>query len=95
MNKILIIDDDFAVQTSLQLLLQQAGFQVKTCDSPAVARELIPTFKPVLVILDLNFSIETSGEEGMKALKMLRAEFPEVLIILLTGWGTIDLAVEG
>jgi ActR/RegA family two-component response regulator len=31
----------------------------------------------------------------MKALKMLRAEFPEVLIILLTGWGTIDLAVEG
>jgi two-component system NtrC family response regulator len=43
MNKILIIDDDFAVQTSLQLLLQQAGFQVKTCDSPAVARELIPT----------------------------------------------------
>lgn len=95
MNKILIIDDDFAVQTSLQLLLQQAGFQVKTCDSPAVARGLIPTFKPVLVILDLNFSIETSGEEGMKALQMLRSEFPEVLIILLTGWGTINLAVEG
>ncbi|WP_044175580.1 sigma-54-dependent transcriptional regulator [Flectobacillus major] len=95
MNKILAIDDDIAVQTSLSLMLRQEGFQVKTCSSPVLAMDIIEAYKPDLIILDLNFSIETSGEEGMKALKMIRGAFPDMAIILLTGWGTINLAVEG
>lgn len=95
MNKILIIDDDFAVQTSLSLMLRQEGFQVKTCSSPVLAMDVIEEFQPLLIILDLNFSIETSGDEGMKTLKIIRHTFPNVAVILLTGWGTINLAVEG
>eukprot|EP01137_Pigoraptor_chileana_P017039 Opistho-2@74504 len=95
MNKILIIDDDFAVQTSLSLMLRQEGFQVKTCSSPVLAMDVIEEFQPQLIILDLNFSIETSGDEGMKALKIIRHTFPNIAVILLTGWGTINLAVEG
>ncbi|MEA5140018.1 sigma-54-dependent transcriptional regulator [Arcicella rigui] len=95
MNKLLIIDDDFAVQTSLSLMLRQEGFQVKTCSSPVLAMDVIEAFQPQLIILDLNFSIETSGDEGMKALKIIRHTFPNIAVILLTGWGTINLAVEG
>ena len=95
MNKILVIDDDIAVQTSLSLMLRQEGFQVKKTSSPILAMDVIEEFQPHLIILDLNFSIETSGDEGIKALKIIRGAFPDIAIILLTGWGTINLAVEG
>lgn len=95
MNKILVIDDDIAVQTSLSLMLRQEGFQVKTTSSPVLAMDIIEEFQPHLIILDLNFSIETSGDEGIKALKIIRGAFPDIAVILLTGWGTINLAVEG
>ena len=48
-----------------------------------------------LVMLDLNFSIETSGEEGMALLQQVRQMNAVVPIILITGWGTIELAVQG
>lgn len=95
MSRILIIDDDVAVQASLTLLLKQDGYQVKTTSSPVMAMDIIPEYKPELIILDLNFSIETSGDEGMKTLKIIRGAHPGIQVILLTGWGTIDLAVEG
>jgi two-component system NtrC family response regulator len=95
MSRILIIDDDVAVQASLTLLLKQDGFQVKTTSSPVLAMDIISEYQPELIILDLNFSIETSGDEGMKTLKIIRQAHPNIQVILLTGWGTIDLAVEG
>ncbi len=95
MSRILIIDDDVAVQASLTLLLKQEGFEVKSTSSPVLAMDFLRTFSPDLVILDLNFSIETSGVEGMKILRQIRSDFPGVQVILITGWGTIDLAVEG
>ena len=92
---LLIIDDDIAVQTSLSLLLRRDGFTVKTAENPAQALEALDTETPELVLLDMNFSIETSGEEGLKLLNVIRAGYPTVPVILITGWGTIDLAVQG
>lgn len=93
---LLIVDDDIAVQTSLALLLQQEGYAVKTAGSPAEALAMARAQTAIqLVILDLNYSVETSGVEGMEALKKFKAEFPMLPIIVLTGWGTIDLAVQG
>jgi two-component system NtrC family response regulator len=92
---LLIIDDDIAVQTSLSLLLRREGFTVKTAENPAQALETLDAETPELVLLDMNFSIETSGEEGLKLLKVIRAGYPTVPVILITGWGTIDLAVQG
>jgi DNA-binding NtrC family response regulator len=93
---LLIVDDDIAVQTSLALLLQQEGYAVKTAASPTEALALIRQQTAIqLVILDLNYSVETSGVEGMEALKKFKTEFPTLPIIVLTGWGTIDLAVQG
>jgi two-component system NtrC family response regulator len=92
---LLIIDDDIAVQTSLSLLLRRAGFTVKTAENPVQALEALEAETPELVLLDMNFSIETSGEEGMKLLTVIRAGYPTVPVVLITGWGTIDLAVQG
>ena len=92
---LLIIDDDFAVQTSLSLLLRKNGFDVQTANTPNVALDVLAAEEPELVLLDMNFSIETSGEEGLRLLSVIRRMHPHVPVILITGWGSIDLAVRG
>lgn len=92
---ILIVDDDIAVRTSLTLLLKSVGNEVTTADNAVRAFEMVQVQKPELVILDLNFSIDTSGKEGMSLLQQLRAYDATLPIILITGWASIDLAVQG
>ncbi|MCK7555894.1 sigma-54 dependent transcriptional regulator [Chitinophaga sedimenti] len=92
---ILIIDDDIAVRTSLLLLLQQEGFAAAAADTPEEALRLVAETPPSLILLDLNFSLDTSGREGMQLLEKLRRLNTEVPIILITGWGSIALAVQG
>jgi DNA-binding NtrC family response regulator len=92
---ILIIDDDIAVRTSLLLLLQNEGYEVRSAGEPNEAIRLIKETLPQLIILDLNFSIDTSGKEGMEVLREIRKINESVPVILITGWGTIQLAVEG
>jgi DNA-binding NtrC family response regulator len=92
---ILVIDDDIAVRTSLQLLLKSEGYAVTGAETPGEALRIIKEDGPELIILDLNFSISTTGEEGMTLLgdiKKLNAAIP---VILITGWGSIALAVQG
>jgi len=92
---ILIIDDDIAVQTSLSLLLKQAGYKTDTALDPVQAKRIIKSLIPELIILDMNFSVEISGEEGLKLLKEIKDIIPNVPVILITAWGSITLAVEG
>lgn len=92
---ILIIDDDIAVRTSLELLLQGEGYDTVQAATPQEAINRLQQQKLSLIILDLNFSIETSGEEGLALLQQIRKINPTVPVILITGWGTIDLAVQG
>lgn len=92
---ILIVDDDLAIRTSLALLLKREGFQVKGAASPQDTFKILKEESPELILLDLNFSMDTSGEEGIALLKQIRSLKASVPVILITGWGTIDLAVEG
>jgi DNA-binding NtrC family response regulator len=92
---ILLVDDDIAVRTSLTLLLKGAGNEVVTASNAVQAFEIVQTQKPELVILDLNFSIDTSGKEGMSLLQQIRIHHAVLPIILITGWASIDLAVQG
>ena len=92
---ILIVDDDLAIRTSLALLLKKEGFGVRGAGSPEDTFEILKKEIPELILLDLNFSIETSGEEGMHLLQRIRKFSPGIPVILITGWGTIDLAVQG
>ena len=92
---ILVIDDDIAVCTSLRLLLLQAGYEVHTSPSPEEALQWLRQHAPDLILMDMNFSIETSGREGLELLQKVRIFHPLVPIILITGWASISLAVEG
>ena len=92
---LLIVDDDIAIRTSLTLLLRSEGFAVQGVGSPEETFEVLRTAKPELILLDLNFSIETSGDEGMQLLLRIKKSYPALPVILITGWGTIDLAVKG
>ncbi len=92
---ILIIDDDIAVRTSLMLLLQNEGYEVEEADGPKQAIAFLKKETPRLIILDLNFSIDTSGKEGIQLLRDIKKINDSIPVILITGWGTIELAVQG
>src|SRR5262249_22071502 len=89
------VDDDPSVITSLALLLKQAGYQSQSASSPAQAIERLSSGDFHLIIQDMNFSRRTTGEEGIELLKRLKAIQPHLPVILLTAWGSIQLAVEG
>ncbi|PHK98452.1 sigma-54-dependent Fis family transcriptional regulator [Neolewinella marina] len=94
-SRILIIDDDRTVCQSLELLLKRAGYAVRSIYGPREAVATVGEFRPDLVLLDLNFTVETSGRAGMQLLQELLAEFPRLPVIQMTGWATVQLAVEG
>jgi len=92
---ILIVDDDAAIRSSLALLTRRAGYAVRFATSPSEAMVEVRRESPSLVLLDMNFSRFTSGEEGLTLLKQIRLFLPSVPVILMTAWGSIELAVEG
>lgn len=94
-KRILIIDDDRAICSSLKLLLSRSGYEVRAIHHPQVAIETLEEYRPHLVVLDMNFSIDTSGRQGLKMLRLLLEAQPSLSVILITGWATLQLAVEG
>jgi DNA-binding NtrC family response regulator len=92
---ILIIDDDMAVRTSLLLLLKSERYDVQTATTPVEGLLMVKKLRPQLVILDLNFSIDTSGDEGLDLLGRIKKIDAALPVILITGWGSIELAVNG
>lgn len=92
---ILIVDDDPAVRLSLKLLLSRNGFETVLAASPKEAMETVRTETPELVMLDMNFSRATTGEEGITLLRQIKIFQPDTPVILMTAWGSIPLAVEG
>ncbi|MDX5422860.1 MAG: response regulator, partial [Hymenobacteraceae bacterium] len=92
---VLIIDDDIAVRASLGLLLKQNGFKTREAASPKEALEQAQLHPLRLVIMDMNFSIETTGHDGLALLGQFKKLYPQLPVILITGWGSISLAVEG
>ena len=92
---ILIIDDDSAIRTSLSLLLKHAGYAVKAVAMPKEAIEVVRAEEPRLILMDMNFSLSTDGVEGLTLLKQVKLFRPEVPVILMTAWGSINLAVQG
>jgi len=90
---ILVVDDDPSITASLVLLLKQAGHAAVAAHSPDEALARARAERPRLVIQDMNFSRRTTGEEGLQLLTAMRAE--GLPVILITAWGSIELAVEG
>lgn len=95
---ILVIDDMPDVRLSAHFLLSNHNYDVIEAESPLQALEIMQTRPADLILLDMNFTTDTtSGQEGLDFLARLNAQGDEgftVPVIAMTGWSSIDLAVQ-
>jgi len=76
-------------------MLKRAKYDVQAVSSPKEAMAIVRSVSPELILMDMNFSLTTSGDEGITLLKQVKIFRPESPVILMTAWGSIDLAVKG
>ncbi|KZN55202.1 hypothetical protein N474_15975 [Pseudoalteromonas luteoviolacea CPMOR-2] len=92
---VLIIDDNLEVRLSIAYFLEDQGFDVIEADSPDIAKQLLSVKAVSLILLDMNFSRDTtSGAEGLCFLRWLKMRKDAPAVICLTGWGSVALAVQ-
>src|SRR3954471_20643823 len=95
MSTVLVIDDNPAVATALEVLFSLRDVRTLSADSPAAGLEVLAREPIDVVIQDMNFTADTtSGEEGIALFRAIRARFPEMPVILLTAWTQLEAAVE-
>ena len=93
---ILVVDDDRSIRLSLKLLLERNEYEVALAEGPKEAIQMVRNNPSVeLVLMDMNYTHATDGEEGLTLLKQVKVFRPDVPCILMTSWGTIELAVQG
>jgi phosphoserine phosphatase RsbU/P len=93
--RILIADDQLDVLEALRLLLKQHGYLTQTVTSPAAILEALAAQSFDLLLMDLNYARDTtSGREGLDLLGRLKALDGALPVVVMTGWGTVGLAVE-
>ena len=95
-SSILVVDDNAGIRSALKILLPMRFAEVELIASPKVLMETMRTFKPDVVLLDMNFETDiNTGNEGLFWLSELKRDFPEVEVVLFTAYADIALAVEG
>jgi DNA-binding NtrC family response regulator len=93
--RILIADDQPDVLESLRLLLKAEGFQTEAVSSPAAILAAVETKDFDAALIDLNYARDTtSGQEGLDLLTRLQSLDSTLPIVVMTAWGSIELAVE-
>ncbi len=95
MPVILVIDDRPEIRLSLVMLLEDNGYQVIEAENPQQAKALIPTNNPSLILLDMNYAMDTtSGEEGLEFLDWLKKSELNIPAVAMTAWSNIHLVVK-
>jgi DNA-binding NtrC family response regulator len=95
MPQVLIIDDNQAIATAIDVLLSLHDIATLHADSPQAGLAMLGREAVDLVIQDMNFAADTtSGEEGAQLFREIRARHPDVPVILLTAWTHLDMAVD-
>ena len=93
--RVLIADDQRDVLEALRILLKAEGFSIHTVSSPAGVLDALQSREFEAVLIDLNYARDTtSGEEGLDLLSRIQAIDSTLPVIVMTAWGTVDLAVE-
>ncbi|MCR4865284.1 MAG: sigma-54 dependent transcriptional regulator [Bacteroidales bacterium] len=95
-GKILVVDDNAGIRRALEILLPLHFAQVRTIPSPATLVPELETFRPQVVLLDMNFNTSiNTGNEGLYWTGEIKKMAPEVEVVLFTAYADIALAVEG
>src|ERR1700722_7041500 len=93
--RILIADDQPDVLEALRALLKNHGYKCELASSPAAIIQAITAREFDLILMDLNYARDpTSGREGLDVLARVRESANEASIVVMTGWATVNLAVE-
>ena len=93
--RILIADDQPDVLEALRFLIKGEGYQAEAVSSPAAILEAIEARDFDAALMDLNYTRDTtSGQEGLDLLERIRALDATLPVIVMTAWGSVDLAVE-
>src|SRR5215472_4640523 len=95
MSRILIADDQADVLAALRLLLKGEHHNIVTASSPGGVLKIVETEDLDLVLIDLNYARDTtSGSAGLELLPRIQAVDPTLPVIVMTAWGSVDIAVE-
>jgi DNA-binding NtrC family response regulator len=95
MRSVLVIDDNPAIVTALEVLLSLRDIRTLRAASPEEGLALLARERVDLVLQDMNFRAETtSGEEGIALFRAIREREPDMPVILLTAWTHLETAVE-
>lgn len=93
--RILVADDQGDILQALRLLLGEAGFTSDLVNSVDGVMERVSAESYDLLLMDLNYSRDTtSGREGLELLDRVRTHDGTLPVVVMTGWGSIDTAVE-
>ena len=89
-TRILIVDDDASVRDVISVLLQEEGYECRTASSAEAALDVAAAEAPPLVISDMKMP----GRDGIWLLEAFRERYPETAVIMLTGYGDTEAAVD-
>ncbi|MFB3829395.1 MAG: sigma-54-dependent transcriptional regulator [Bryobacteraceae bacterium] len=93
--RILIADDQPDVLEALRFLVKGEGYQAELVSSPAAALAAVEARDFDVVLMDLNYTRDTtSGQEGLDLLTRLATMDPALPVVVMTAWGSVELAVE-
>ncbi len=94
-SRVLVADDQRDVLEALRLLLKAEGYSTESVTSPAALLRALEGEEFAAVIMDLNYARDTtSGQEGLDLLTRIQAMDSTLPVIVMTAWGSVDLAVE-
>ncbi len=95
LGRILVVDDNNDILTSARLLLKKHYSLIKTTDDPHQINALIGQFEFDVILLDMNFTQDAiSGQEGFSWLKSILSIDPSIVVIMMTAYADIKLAVD-
>ncbi len=93
--RILIADDQADVIEALRFLLKAEGYQIESANSPAGVVTALEARDFDVVIIDLNYTRDTtSGQEGLDLLSRIQSMDPILPVVVMTAWGSVEIAVE-
>lgn len=90
-QSVLIVDEDEVVLRTLTLQLQDRGWDVLTAESSTKARQFFHEHPTTIALI----SISLSDMNGLELSRALRQQVPDLIVILMTGYPTLDVAIEG
>ena len=87
---ILIVDDEAGIRKVLGISLADLGYTVHAAEDAATALTIIDAVRPPITLTD----IKMPGMDGIELLRAIKARYPDTEVVMLTGHGDMDLAIE-